>query len=449
VKPLPEKFKEYISRMLGQESDAFLASLQEPAPVSVRVNPLKGKIRLPIERPVPWSEYGSYLSTRPVFTLDPWFHAGAYYVQEASSMFLEQALRQSVDLTKSLNVLDLCAAPGGKSTHLLTLLNAGSLLVSNEAIRSRAMVLSENVQKWGYPNTIVSNNDPADFQRLSGFFDVMVVDAPCSGEGLFRKDARAMDEWSPEAVQLCCSRQKRIVADAWSALRQDGILIYCTCTYNEAENEENLEWMNKNYGVEFLRLALDPSWGVQEVTRNGIVGYRLFPHRTGGEGFFLSVMKKTDPTKALVARVRKNLTAPPASVTARLKEWIIQRPAVMFQFQDLVFYAHADKAAEIDFALQHLRVLYAGTNLARVKHDKLIPEHALALSVELAQNFFPRFELSTDEALQYLRRESPQLTGGRPGFALVAFEGIPLGWVNVLSNRINSLYPSEWRIRMR
>jgi 16S rRNA C967 or C1407 C5-methylase (RsmB/RsmF family)/NOL1/NOP2/fmu family ribosome biogenesis protein len=448
VKPLPEKFKEYIGRMLGHEADVFLASLQEPAPVSVRVNPLKGHVRLPIERPVPWSESGRYLSTRPAFTLDPSFHAGAYYVQEASSMFLEQALRQSVDLTKRLNVLDLCAAPGGKSTHLLTLLNTDSLLVSNEAIRSRAMVLSENIQKWGYPNTIVSNNDPADFQRLSGFFDVMVVDAPCSGEGLFRKDARAMDEWSPEAVQLCCSRQKRIVADAWSALRQGGILIYCTCTYNEAENEENLEWIKKNYGVEFPKLTLDPSWGVREVTRNGIVGYRLFPHHTRGEGFFLSVMKKTDPAEALLGRVKKSLPAPPTSVTARLKEWIIQRPAVFFQFQDLVFYAPAAKATEMNFALQHLSIVYAGTNLARVKHDKLIPEHALALSVELMQNFFPRFELTTAEALKYLRRESPQLTEGRPGFALVAFEGTPLGWVNVLSNRINNLYPSEWRIRM-
>ncbi|MEX2233333.1 MAG: RsmB/NOP family class I SAM-dependent RNA methyltransferase, partial [Cyclobacteriaceae bacterium] len=264
MKPLPVKFEESIHRKLGGALPGFLKSLQEPPPVSIRIHPVKSQHQIADER-VPWSKYGEYLPTRPQFTLDPLFHAGSYYVQEASSMFLEQALKQSVNLDQSLNVLDLCAAPGGKSTHLLSLLNRDSLLVSNEAIRSRASILSENIQKWGYPNTIVTNNDPADFRKLKGFFDVIVIDAPCSGEGLFRKNPDAMDEWSPENVQLCAGRQKRILSDAWDSLRENGVLIYCTCTYNESENEDNLRWLQENYSVEFLKLSTDPSWGVDEV----------------------------------------------------------------------------------------------------------------------------------------------------------------------------------------
>src|SRR5690349_17313185 len=295
---LPEEFEQSMRHQLGSEFPSFLASLEEAPPVSVRSNPLKEVEGVGVMR-VPWSQYGHYLASRPVFTLDPAFHAGGYYVQEASSMFLEQALTQAVDLRQSLNVLDLCAAPGGKSTHILSLVNRDSLLVSNEVIRSRASVLSENIQKWGYPNSIVSNNDPADFGKLTGFFDVIVVDAPCSGEGLFRKEPEAMEEWSPDNVQLCASRQKRIVADVWPALREEGIFIYCTCTYNRHENEENLRWLQENHAVEFLKLNIDPAWGVEEVRDGKMTGYRFFPHRAKGEGFFLAVVRKIETVEPL------------------------------------------------------------------------------------------------------------------------------------------------------
>jgi 16S rRNA C967 or C1407 C5-methylase (RsmB/RsmF family)/NOL1/NOP2/fmu family ribosome biogenesis protein len=449
MKPLPEKFEESIRRQLGSEFPPFLASLHETPPVSVRRHPLKMGEGQDSQR-VPWSRSGHYLSSRPVFTLDPILHAGGYYVQEASSMFLEQALLQTVDLSQPLNVLDLCAAPGGKSTHILSLINRESLLVSNEVIRSRSSILSENIQKWGYPNAIVSNNDPADFGKLTGFFDVMVVDAPCSGEGLFRKEPEAMDEWSAENIQLCASRQKRIVADVWAALRENGIFIYCTCTYNRYENEENLKWLQANHAVEFMRLSIDPAWGVEEVTEGSVTGYRFFPHRTHGEGFFLAVIRKLEPTEPLRIKPKRALAEPLKKVRERLNEWIVDsQPATFFQFNDLVFYAPSAKKREVEFLTQFLKVMYAGTNLASVKHEKLVPDHALALSVDMNKDAFPVVNVLLDEALKYLRKETLQIDGAPPGFTLLTYEKLPIGWVNVLANRVNNMYPSEWRVRMK
>jgi 16S rRNA C967 or C1407 C5-methylase (RsmB/RsmF family)/NOL1/NOP2/fmu family ribosome biogenesis protein len=448
MRPLPEKFEENLRTLLGNEFPAFEASLREPAPVSLRIHPRKNN-RFDDLPGVLWSEFGRYLHGRPVFTLDPLFHGGSFYVQEASSMFLEQALEQSVNLHQPLNVLDLCAAPGGKSTHILSLLNAESLLVSNEVIRPRAAILSENIQKWGYPNAIVTNNDPADFQRLKGFFDVMLIDAPCSGEGLFRKDAGAIAEWSPDNVQLCHNRQKRIVSDAWDALKQNGILIYCTCTYNTAENEENLQWFAKNYSVEFVKLSIDPSWGIEEVNANGVTAYRFFPHRTRGEGFFLSVIRKTGQSDSPRLRTKNSIARPLSKIQERLDEWVVDPGHfTFFQFNDLLFFAPAGRPEAIEFVLQQLKIVYAGTNMARLKRDKLIPDHALALSVHINRTHFPGVEVNASQALQYLRREAIQLPREPVAFTLLTHQKLPIGWVNILQNRVNNMYPQEWRVRM-
>lgn len=448
MKPLPPKFDECIRPQLGNEYGQFLASLQEPPPVSIRMHPVKN-VRSASHQPVPWTAYGQYLESRPAFTLDPLFHGGSYYVQEASSMFLEQALRQSVDLKERLNVLDLCAAPGGKSTHILSLINRDSLLVSNETIRSRAGVLSENVQKWGYPNSIVTNNDPEDFKKLPGFFDVIVVDAPCSGEGLFRKEPEAMNEWSPENVQLCAARQKRIVADVWDALRENGTFIYCTCTYNSHENEDNLRWLAANNGVESVRLSLDPAWGIEEVDANGFFGYRFFPHKVNGEGFFLAAMKKRDASGIARIKQKKAVAQPLAKIRERLTPWILDnREATFFQFNDLIFYAPSIKAPEMESLLQCLRIMYAGTNVATLKHDKLVPEHAMAMSVEVNKENFPCCDVSEEQALKYLRRDILLLPEATPGFTLLTYNQLPIGWVNVLRNRVNNMYPTAWKIRL-
>ncbi|MEO6758980.1 MAG: RsmB/NOP family class I SAM-dependent RNA methyltransferase, partial [Saprospiraceae bacterium] len=241
---LPPPFERQMQVLLGAAWPNFAAALGTPAPVSIRLNPAKHlpEPLLPTEAAVPWHPQGRYLAERPVFTLDPGFHAGGYYVQEASSMFLYEALRQTVDFSKKLNVLDLCAAPGGKSTLLADLVGPDSLLVANELIRSRVNSLRENLEKWGAPNVAVTSGEAGDFAGLEGFFDLIVADAPCSGEGLFRKDPAAMGEWSPAAVELCSLRQQRILSEVLPALAPGGILVYSTCTYNTAENEAQVEW---------------------------------------------------------------------------------------------------------------------------------------------------------------------------------------------------------------
>ncbi len=220
------------------DTAALLQAHEQAAVTSVRLNPRKAAAPSFIQTgAVPWCGAGRYLSERPVFTLDPLFHAGAYYVQEASSMFVQHAVESLVDLNgPALRVLDLCAAPGGKSTLLAGLLRDEDLLVSNEVIQARAAILAENMSRWGQMNTWVSQNDPKDFAALGAYFDIMLIDAPCTGSGLWRKDEAAMDEWSPEHVKLCSERQKRIVADALPALKPGGLLLYATCSYSPEEN---------------------------------------------------------------------------------------------------------------------------------------------------------------------------------------------------------------------
>lgn len=206
-------------------------------------------------------------------------------------MFLEQLCRV-VWPEKPALVLDLCGAPGGKTTHLMSLLQPGDLLVANEVIRSRARILQENVTKWGIPGVVVTSGDPAAFASLGEIFDLIVVDAPCSGEGLFRKEPRAAEEWSPDHTRLCASRQKRILSEAWKCLRPGGAMVYSTCTFNPDENEENLEWLAQTAGASFLEVVPDPDWGIETSVHGKVTGYRFYPHRLRGEGFFAAVVRK-------------------------------------------------------------------------------------------------------------------------------------------------------------
>ncbi|RZM05183.1 MAG: RsmB/NOP family class I SAM-dependent RNA methyltransferase, partial [Pedobacter sp.] len=301
-----DQFSEFLSSVSeapGFQKDAFInAHLTREPVVSIRFNPAKLtgnpeiKKSLPgIEERVSWSSHGYYLKERPLFTTDPLFHAGVYYVQEASSMFLEEALRQSADLSQPLKVLDLCAAPGGKSTLIQSVISPESLLVSNEVIKTRVNILTENLTKWGAANVVVTNNDAKDFKELPAFFDIIVVDAPCSGSGLFRKDPDAIEEWSPGNVTLCSQRQQRILADVFPALKQDGVLIYSTCSYSVEEDEAIADWLIADHGVESMKLELHADWNIVETIspQHKANGYRFYPDKLRGEGFFLSVFKKT------------------------------------------------------------------------------------------------------------------------------------------------------------
>jgi 16S rRNA C967 or C1407 C5-methylase (RsmB/RsmF family)/NOL1/NOP2/fmu family ribosome biogenesis protein len=443
----PIAFETRMKSTLGPAWNDFVSAHDQPSLVSIRINPDKDK--LPVGIKIPWSEYGFYLPTRPVFTLDPALHAGKYYVQEASSMFLEQAIKQTTDLTQSLRVLDLCAAPGGKSTHLLSLLNQNSLLISNEVIRSRAQILSENIQKWGHSNALVTNSDPAVFQKLKGYFDVIVVDAPCSGEGLFRKDNQATSEWSEENIALCSQRQRRILSDVWPSLKQHGILIYSTCTYNEQENEVNLKWLAENQGIEFIELNIEPVWNIEKITLGKAIGYRFFPHKVAGEGFFISALRKVDSEPEIRIRASRNFSEAPKKVTEQLQTWSNNSENLkIIKQEDLLIQIPNELYDEMGFISTQLHVVSKGTAVAQLKHEKLIPEHAKALAIDLNHNNFAVIELSLEQSISYLRKDNLLVGSGQRGFALVTHQGTPLGWINQLGNRINNLYPSAWRIRM-
>ncbi|MEQ1587255.1 MAG: rRNA methyltransferase [Cyclobacteriaceae bacterium] len=443
----PPAFENRMKLTLGHEWPDFVQAHEQTLPVSIRINPYKGTSRN--SKKIPWTEFGYYLPTRPSFTLDPTLHAGAYYVQEASSMFLEQALKQSTELDKPLRVLDLCAAPGGKSTHLLSLINKNSILVSNEVIRSRAQILAENIKKWGSANVIVTNSDPEAFQKLNGFFDVIVVDAPCSGEGLFRKDPEASKEWSEDHVTLCSTRQRRILNDIWPALRENGVLIYSTCTFNHAENEDTLNWLAENQSVEFIDLDILPEWKIEKTQSGKALGYRFYPHHVEGEGFFISVMRKLDSEQEIRIRPGRNFSLASRTISDQLQTWTLDPEYFKtIRQENLLIHIPSAWYDEMAYISNQLHVVSKGTAVAEIKHDKLIPEHALALSTHLNREHFQVIDLTLDQALSYLRKEGLQIGEGQKGFALVTYNEYALGWVNLLGNRVNNLYPSSWRIRM-
>lgn len=444
---LPEAFKNQIQTRLGPAFESFRESLLLPSPVSIRYN--TKKLQPDAGTPIPWCPEGRYLDERPSFTLDPRFHAGGYYVQEASSMLIEQAIRQTSQLNKPLVALDLCAAPGGKSTHLLSLLSPDSLLVSNEVIRSRANILTENIEKWGTDNAIVTNSDPADFDRLPEFFDLILVDAPCSGEGLFRKDPDAMKEWSTKNVDLCSLRQRRIITDIWPSLKHGGILLYSTCTYNNQENLENLAWFAAQNDLSFEAIDLEPAWGVEVIHDKRVIAYQCFPHRVKGEGFFFAVMRKGGSPNERRIKTKETLQFPSASQLGAAKDWIMQG-------EDEFFFLHgqhlrmmpAFQKHHLQVVLERLHVLQAGTGVGEIMKNRIVPDHALALSVKRNKNLFPGIELDRPMALDYLRKNALNLPDRETGFHVVEFEGLGLGWVNILPGRINNLFPPARRVRM-
>jgi NOL1/NOP2/sun family putative RNA methylase len=390
---------------------------------------------------IPWSEYGYYLESRPSFTFDPLFHAGCYYVQEASSMFLEQAIKQTVDLSKPIKVLDLCAAPGGKSTHIHSLISKESLLVSNETIRSRANILKDNIIKWGCENVVVTNNDPRDFAKLENYFDLIVVDAPCSGSGLFRKDPDAINEWSENNVQLCSQRQQRILADVWPALKKDGKLIYSTCSYSKEEDEEIVEWLNSYLSIANCQLSVDKNWGIVE--SGG--GYRFWPDKLKGEGFFIACIQKKEGKIDPSYMKKSKLEFANKSETEIIERRIKKERRSLTKHNNTVYAWPEIHVSDFSYLLNQMRVIYSGILIGELMRDKLVPAHALAMS-NFVSDSFARIELSYEQSVQYLQRKDMSISTANKGWQLATNQGHILGWVNVLANRINNYYPKELRI---
>jgi 16S rRNA C967 or C1407 C5-methylase (RsmB/RsmF family)/NOL1/NOP2/fmu family ribosome biogenesis protein len=454
---LPSAHLESLRKSLGNEFDQFAQAYNEAPPVSIRINKGKWQGETPSDH-VPWSEDGFYLKERPSFTHDPKFHAGWYYVQEASSQFLSHIAKTVIPKDHSLKVLDLCAAPGGKSTLLASELNEEDLLVSNEVIRTRAHILAENISKWGKPNVVVTNNDPEQFQKLKGFFDVIVVDAPCSGEGLFRRDPELTGEWSEENVNLCSARQRRIVLDIWDSLKEGGILVYSTCTFNAQENEENLAWLKSQISFESVQLNVPKDWDIVESdfgfaqsdnnrSGNKVSGYRFYPHKVKGEGFFVSVLRKTDESEQTGGKEKVLFTPAPSKERNEVSSWL-KNPE---QFDFIRRGDHVLALPKIHVESVHklsrlLNCVQYGIPVADAQKG-LKPLHELSQSIQLNTSAFHVTELSKDEALKFLAKEDFKVNDSHKGIALMMHDGAALGWMNLLGNRANNLYPKEWRIR--
>lgn len=453
---LPQDFLDQTRTLLGEEAEALFAALDEPAPVSIRLNPFKPGVSHTGEV-VPWSSLGCYLPERPAFTFDPLLHAGCYYVQEASSMFVEQAVRTVKELVgeQALNALDLCAAPGGKSTLLASFLPKGSLLVANELNRLRANILAENLIKWGSPAVVTTQSDATAFSGMSDFFDLILADVPCSGEGMFRKDPDAIGEWSLDNVRLCAERQRDIVGNIWQALKPGGFLIYSTCTYNSAENEENVQWICEELGGEVLPIPTDPSWGI-----NGGIGVhadlavnRFFPHKTKGEGFFLALIRKSEEEVASASRggrTKVSATKKGMTIPEDVKKLLVESSDYEFYTdrQGRICAMPAEHVAALKRLEEQVRVVHAGIVLGEIKGRDLVPDTSLALSVALNREEVKSYEVDKKLAIDFLRREALSLPEDCPlGWVLMLFEGQPLGWIKNLGNRANNGYPNEWRIR--
>lgn len=434
---IPSDFIFATKKLLGDEWRSFNSALNVSSPTSVRYNDKTDIPNQSLEK-VAWCEKAYYLTERPSFTYDPFFHAGVYYVQEASSMFLEQIVKQFVK--NQVLALDLCAAPGGKSTHLIDLLPQNSVLISNEINRQRAYVLSENMQKWGNSNCIVTNNSPADFERYRGMFDFVLVDAPCSGEGMFRKDPNSIAEWSLKNVDNCVSRQRDILSKIWGTLKEDGILVYSTCTYNQRENEENIQWIKKTFSAEVLSVKCNPIWNV---TQNEY-GCRFFPHRTKGEGFFISVLKKTSSEKSVKLKPINILKKGNKELLNCLKN--SEQFSALFH-QDIIYAI----PKEMDLLVQNLAknnsILHAGVVLFQQKGKDFFPQTGLALSKSIDLNQVSVCDVNKETAIRFLQKENISIDSGKKGFVLISYQNVPLGWVKNMGNRCNNLYPKEWRIR--
>lgn len=452
---LPSDFTSYTRHLFGDELyDKFVKALDEESPVSIRLNQFKvqnskftahsSQLTAQI---VPWCSQGYYLNGRPAFTFDPLLHAGLYYVQEASSMFVCEIVRQLIH--EPVMMLDLCAAPGGKTTALRSALPSGSLLFANEPIKTRASILKENIIKFGHPDVIVTNNYPQDYRKGKLQFDAILADVPCSGEGMFRKDANAVGEWSLQNVENCRGLQRSIMKDMWPCLRPGGVLIYSTCTFNAQEDEENVEWIAETLGADFVKLQTNVEWGIHGSLAGNNPVCRFIPGETRGEGLFIAALRKHGDSRDAfcLGNVKVAGGNRQSSMFKSQRSWI--NGDFSFDMEKEFVRAVPSRWNGLyNDVKRKLHVIHAGVGMGTIKGKDIVPDVSLALSIALSEEAFPIVELGYNDAIRYLRKEAMVLAPSVPkGFVVVAYEGHPLGFVKNLGNRANNLYPQEWRIR--
>ncbi len=448
--PLPEEFKRMMCQALGDDEAARLfAGLDTEPEVSVRLNPMKPTAKFDIES-VGWSPMGRYLAERPQFTLDPHLHGGAYYVQEASSQFVGYLLKGH-DL-RGCRVLDMCAAPGGKSTIYSTLVGREGLVVANDISRSRTLALADNVQRWGMGNVVVTNNEPQHISAFKHWFDVVAVDAPCSGEGMFRKMEEARSEWSESAPEQCAERQREILNEAYQTLRPGGTLIYSTCTFNPIEDEGVVEWLMSEYGSE-LEAATDveisEEWGIAVSRIGAFQCFHFYPHKCRGEGFFAAVARKKEGVvRRQSPKPRRKIFQLPAKADVQeLERWVSDASQMAFrQIGDVMYGYHRSVVEDVVALSEVLTVVYSGVCMGQIFKRKLRPEHPLALFVGMNVGVVPDVEISQEDALNYLRRQDIPAAQFEEGVNRVVYQGVAIGFVKRIGARCNNMYPKDLRI---
>ena len=447
---LPAEFINSISCCKGFDEHTFINAHQTNSPTSIRINPFKQtQLNFKLDNPVPWNQKGFYLEERPNFTHDILFQAGCYYVQEAGSMFIEHALTSCVDFNQTLLAFDVCASPGGKSTLLNSLLNENSSLVANEIVKQRSEVLAQNLSKWGTNNVVVTNNDPSSYSDINDVFDVILVDAPCSGSGLFRKQHDAVDEWSLDNVNLCSQRQKRILSDIIGTLKQGGTLVYSTCSYSQSENEDIADWLVQEFGLISIQIPVQEKWGIVETNseKQKAFGYRFYPNKTQSEGFFCSVFRKPGAIDNH-HQVRKPKHEAFSIIKPKEKElfkdWINNLDNhVITKFKDDYLLTNQ---FTLDFINKHSNLYYkkVGSTIGSLIKNEVIPHQDLAWSIHRS-NQIQAIECNEQQTLQFLKKELQTIEGNK-GWNLMTFNGFGIGWIKHLGNRLNNYLPNEFRI---
>lgn len=413
---LPKGFIEEMQLLLPEEADDLFSALQKEPETAIKLNLRKlsdpASIGYTGMEKIKWCNSGYYLPERPRFTLNPLLHAGAFYVQDPSSMIYETIMQRIIpmafDTSRNPAVIDLCAAPGGKTTSIINAIPDSTFVVANEFTPQRVGALKENLLKWGYPDMMITNSAVSRLAKAGAAFDIVAVDAPCSGEGMMRKEKVARDQWNTGLINQCAALQREILEDACRMLKPGGFLIYSTCTFNRAENEEQLEWLVEEKGM----VAFDPDfpeeWGIRRGIDTPYPCFRFMPHLTRGEGLFVAVMRKEIDTE------EKTVTLP------KLKEWL----------------------------RKNIKVISDGIPEKIEKGRDLIPCSQWTLSTDFPAGRYPEIDVDESTALSYLRHEALRLPAeiGK-GFVVIKYKGFPLGFVKNIGSRANNLYPSEWRIR--
>lgn len=452
---LPTTLIARFRETFGQDADAFLASFDLPEKTSIRLNPGKLTACPYPATPIPWDPNGYFLNDRPAFIFDPLWHAGAYYVQESSSMFMGYLLTQAGLGKHPITALDACAAPGGKSTQLLSCLHPDSLLVANEVIPKRNKILKENIIRWGAPNVMVTQADPHEIGKLGHCFDLIIADAPCSGEGMMRRDPKVAAEWSEKIVDTCASRQTHILKDLVPSLKPGGYLLYATCTYETAENEAQVKYLLSNGFLPVETGNIPASFtevSTMEIKSGALsaTAYRFDLHKASGSGFFCCLLQKSDARP----------TAYPAAASFRKSPFIIRKKQVDIQdwfaapeqfvealIGDQVLALPARHAGSMSEVSAILRTSYAGVQAGQLKNGLFTPAHPLSLT-GLIHPGIPRLAVAKADAIAYLRKDPLTFaTNPATGWLLLTYQGLGIGWIkSIQGGRINNYLPANLRI---